>query len=392
MGYSYYPAAYANSDVDTHLNQSSATSGQYLQWNGSDYAWATVSAGSSYTDSDVDAHLLTAGITLDATNDRLGIGQSSPDNKIHISAARPVIDVEDTAAGHRAKFACGYNNTYIGNTSSNGEFIFKNNIGSSDFPHASGDTLMTIASDGKVGIGDTSPVTQLEVKRPTQATGIHPVATFSTYSANYGYGAAIDFAVDWGGYITTAQIASANVTGGGGYGGELRFSTNGQSSAGSMTERMRLGSTGSLNCAGVYNDTTTSSTNVNVASDGHIRRVVSSRRYKNTITDATHGLTELLTLRPVTYKGNNEDFIVGGLIAEEVHDAGLTEFVEYDDDGEPDSLAYSNMVSLCIKAIQEQQTTITAQAAKIETLETQNTTQATQIADLTTRLEALEAN
>ena len=149
------------------------------------------------------------------------------------------------------------------------------------------------------------------------------------------------------------------------------------------TQRMLIGTGGSLNVMGVYNDTTTSSTNVNVASDGHIRRVVSSRRYKNTINDATHGLAELLTLRPVTYKGNNEDFVVGGLIAEEVHDAGLTEFVEYDDDGEPDALAYSNMVSLCIKAIQEL-------SAKVTTLETQNTTQATQIADLITRVEALE--
>jgi len=159
----------------------------------------------------------------------------------------------------------------------------------------------------------------------------------------------------------------------------------------SGTTRLSINGSGSLNVMGVYNDTTTSSANVNVASDGHIRRVVSSRRYKNTINDATHGLAELLTLRSVTYKGNNEDFVVGGLIAEEVHDAGLTEFVEYDDDGEPDSLAYSNMVSLCIKAIQEQQATITAQATKIETLETQNTTQATQIADLITRVEALEA-
>ena len=39
------PAGYADSDVDTHLNQSSASSGQYLQWNGSDYAWAGVAAG-----------------------------------------------------------------------------------------------------------------------------------------------------------------------------------------------------------------------------------------------------------------------------------------------------------------------------------------------------------
>ena len=94
------------------------------------------------------------------------------------------------------------------------------------------------------------------------------------------------------------------------------------------------------------------------------------KSYKNTINDATHGLTELLTLRPVTYKGNNDgDTIFGGLIAEEVHDAGLTEFVSYNDDDEPDALAYGNMVSLCIKAIQEQQATITALEARIAALE-----------------------
>tara|TARA_Y100000996_G_scaffold408196_1_gene386882 strand:+ start:1455 stop:2798 length:1344 start_codon:yes stop_codon:yes gene_type:complete len=42
------PAGYSDSDVDTHLNQSSASSGQYLQWNGSDYAWASVSSGNPF--------------------------------------------------------------------------------------------------------------------------------------------------------------------------------------------------------------------------------------------------------------------------------------------------------------------------------------------------------
>ena len=141
----------------------------------------------------------------------------------------------------------------------------------------------------------------------------------------------------------------------------------------------------------VYNNTSSGTANVGVGASGEFYRSTSSLRYKNTVNDATHGLTELLTLRPVTFKGNNDgDTIFGGLIAEEVHDAGLTEFVEYDDQNRPDALAYGNMVSLCIKAIQEQQSTITAQATKIETLETQNTTQATQIADLITRVEALE--
>ena len=46
---------YGNSDVDAHLNQSSASNGQLLSWNGSDYDW--IAAPSTYGDSDVDAHL-----------------------------------------------------------------------------------------------------------------------------------------------------------------------------------------------------------------------------------------------------------------------------------------------------------------------------------------------
>ena len=150
--------------------------------------------------------------------------------------------------------------------------------------------------------------------------------------------------------------------------------------AGGNTERMRIAANGSITMPDVYNDTTAAAANMHISSAGGLLfRSTSSARYKNTITDATHGLTELLTLRPVTYKGNNDgDTMFGGLIAEEVHDAGLTEFVQYNDEDEPDALAYGNMVSLCIKAIQEQQATIELQA--------------TAITDLTTRLTALENN
>jgi len=142
-------------------------------------------------------------------------------------------------------------------------------------------------------------------------------------------------------------------------------------SDGSGNPRIQVDSNGVFKVPYVYSDTNGSAANVHIGSDGRFYRSTSSRRYKNTITDATHGLTELLALRPVTYKGNNNgDTIFGGLIAEEVHDAGLTEFVEYNHDNEPDALAYGNMVSLCIKAIQEQQETITALEARIAALET----------------------
>ncbi len=135
------------------------------------------------------------------------------------------------------------------------------------------------------------------------------------------------------------------------------------------TDFMVQGS-GDIFAVGIYNNSTSGGGNVRVQSNGLLQRDTSSRRYKNTINDATHGLTELLELRPVTYKSNTDgDTVFGGLIAEEVHNAGLTEFVSYNDDKEPDALAYGNMVSLCIKAIQEQQTTITALEARITALE-----------------------
>ena len=38
-------AHYTDASVNTHLNQSGASSGQYLKWTGSDYAWGTISSG-----------------------------------------------------------------------------------------------------------------------------------------------------------------------------------------------------------------------------------------------------------------------------------------------------------------------------------------------------------
>ena len=129
---------------------------------------------------------------------------------------------------------------------------------------------------------------------------------------------------------------------------------------------------GAVRADGVYNKTSGSGANVFVDSSGILYRSTSSLKYKQDVQDATHGLAEVLTLRPVTYKGKSEndgDKVFGGLIAEEVDAAGLTEFVQYAEDGTPDALNYGNMVSLLTKAIQEQQALITQLTARITALE-----------------------
>ena len=56
--------SYANSDVDSHLNVSSASSGQILSWNGSDYAWVadqTGGGGSGITTANINADTIHSG-------------------------------------------------------------------------------------------------------------------------------------------------------------------------------------------------------------------------------------------------------------------------------------------------------------------------------------------
>ena len=103
-----------------------------------------------------------------------------------------------------------------------------------------------------------------------------------------------------------------------------------------------------------YNYTTGSAANMYVSGGGELQRSTSSLKYKTDVKDYDKGLSEVLQMRPVYYKGKNDgDTQFAGLIAEEIHDLGLTEFVQYAEDGTPDALAYSNMIALLTKAIQE---------------------------------------
>ena len=128
-------------------------------------------------------------------------------------------------------------------------------------------------------------------------------------------------------------------------------------------DRLILGST--VYCQPAYDQTTANAANMFVESNGALKRSTSSIRYKTDVRDYTRGLDALMSLRPVFYKGkskSDEGRQFAGLIAEEVHDAGLTEFVQYDKDGKPDALAYSYMVALLVKSVQQ----LTAKVKELE--------------------------
>jgi hypothetical protein len=281
-------------------------------------------------------------------------------------------------------------------------------------------TAITIDASQNVGIGTASPQTSLDVRTASGQAIITVVGGTDRGNVNFSTGAAdgngvatgaLDFR---GGASTSASLeprvaligattegATANHRG-----GRITFNTKANNVA-SLTERMRIDSSGNvlintttangtltvnggvsaddfvvgrssggnLHVASrlMFDRTTANAANLFVNGSGSsyiIQRNTSSLKYKTDINDSTHGLDDVMKLRSVTYKGINDgEIIFGGLIAEEVHDAGLTEFVQYDEEGKPDALAYGQMVSLAFKAIQEQQIIINDLKARITALE-----------------------
>jgi hypothetical protein len=319
-------------------------------------------------------------LTWDASAESLGIGTSSPLQMVHLSGAT------DT----------GIQLTKEGVVASRIQAVTTGLKFGVDL--ANGDTeRMRIDASGNLLVGKTSTNFNTDGFQAFGGGFFHATATQST--ANSGTiatlnrkstdGSIIDFRKDGS---TVGSIGKANGSASQGLyisGDDVGLSFEGNTNnaitpysadTGDRDAAVDLGSSsarfkdlylsGNITSVGIYNNTSGGSANLGISSSGEMYRSTSSLRYKTDVTDAIHGLDELLSLRPVTYRDiNGGETVYGGLIAEEVHDAGLTEFVEYNDDGEPDALAYANMVSLCIKAIQDQQETINELKARIETLE-----------------------
>lgn len=106
--------------------------------------------------------------------------------------------------------------------------------------------------------------------------------------------------------------------------------------------------------------TTGNSPNVELGSDfAAFRRSTSSRRYKTDLGDYAAPRT-ILDLKPRTYRDKTEAEADPdtarthvGLVAEEVHDLGLHEYVTYDDQGRPDAVRYDRLAVGLLGIVQD---------------------------------------
>jgi uncharacterized protein YaiE (UPF0345 family) len=247
----------------------------------------------------------------------VGIGVT-PTTRLHVSGAQVVSQIVQTAASlSNGNYTCLIDSAaHSSNLSNAGAFkIVTNGIA---------DTLI-VKGNGSVQIGTAASATGttgVTIQGGTTTSAAYALATLNS-------AAAVTFEVRNDGRIGTGTAANSP-----------------------------------------YNLTTGSAANMFVDSGGLLYRSTSSLKYKTDVQDYTRGLDAINALRPVFYKGINDgDKQFAGLIAEEVHEAGLGEFVVYNQQNEPDALHYGNMVALAFKAIQELHAKVEALEARVAELE-----------------------
>ena len=236
-----------------------------------------------------------------------------------------------------------------------------------------GTERLKINASGFVGINEGTPLRGLHITGST----LNSSRIRCTRS-----GADAEFGLDGSGHLVLSALGTTGTN------GEIRmFIADTQMVKVALDGRFILGSPtvntsvdhslvaeGRVQTNGTYSTTGSGGSPVRILNTGLLIRQSSSSKYKKDIADATWGLADVLKLRPVTFKSNGtgeeaDDQTYGGFIAEEVHDTGLTNFVEYNDNNEPEGVNYSLMVSLMAKSIQELSAKVTTLETKVAALE-----------------------
>jgi hypothetical protein len=318
--------------------------------------------------------VLTAGtgINISGAYPSFTITNSAPDQIVSLTGAGTTV-----VTGTYPSFTITSNDQYVGTVTS------VSGTGS-----VNGITLTgTVTSSGNITLGGTLS----NVSLTTQVTGTLPVGNGGTGTATAFTTGSIVFANTSGIYaqdnanfnwnntnktLGVGRTASSNVRvySKGGTTGSGAFSYYGENSAGTGCFGIRDDGAFYTGAASLspYNLTTAAAANLVVAADYYLYRSTSSARYKKNIVDYDRGLDAVMALRAVYYEGKgeiDEGKRFAGFVAEEVYDAGLTEFVVLDEEEKPDALHYGNMTALLVKALQDAAQQIDSLTTRVAALE-----------------------
>lgn len=137
-----------------------------------------------------------------------------------------------------------------------------------------------------------------------------------------------------------------------------------------------IGSSGDFRVQGMR--TASGSANLVIDNNGNIKKVSSARKYKTAIEhldELSEKAKRMLEIKPAKWvdkealKNYNDDSNYYGFIADEFHELGLTEVVQYNDKGEVESLAYDRLSIYIIPLIQSLKNEVDQLKNKLKELE-----------------------
>jgi hypothetical protein len=362
----------------------------------------------------------------DASAESLGIGTTSPSEKINISTKIGLQDDPDAiglgssysnTAGSPSRLkvkvydAGGDNANGLGHSA--GLMNIVSGLSGHDmafFTNGGGGSTerMRIDSSGNVGIGTSSPSSPLHIKTTGSSGTETEVLRLETTGTNDGSGITIDMRTS---HINT-QIAM--VDGSGSYDGNIVFRTAGGSLLATPTERMRIDSSGGVNlCKGNFNNNVTASnhgweifqnstapfiqhgsagtgfaTKINffngngdvgkISTNGSATTYATSSDYrlKENVVDIPNATERLKQLSPKRFNFiADADTTVDGFLAHEVQsvvpEAVTGTHNEVDSDGNPvyQGIDQSKLVPLLVASLKEALTEIDNLKARVDTLE-----------------------
>jgi len=131
--------------------------------------------------------------------------------------------------------------------------------------------------------------------------------------------------------------------------------------------------------SGVYAQLVSSARTVLVNSAGTLGNATSSRRFKENIVPYVDTENKLLGVSLVTFDykpglleadaEDNDRFNQFGLIAEDLHDAGLNHLVHYDKDNQPEAINYTMLSVELLGVVKNQQTVLNDLITRVAALE-----------------------
>ena len=142
---------------------------------------------------------------------------------------------------------------------------------------------------------------------------------------------------------------------------------------GTLNVTSALGVGGNVFASTTYNQTNTGRA-MFVSVDGLYGVGSSSLRYKKNVKDAEIDLDAVraIAVRTFQYKANfsKDDSVQIGVIAEELVELGLDQFVFFDEEGQPDGVAYEKLALALLPLVQNQANRLDAIEARLNELET----------------------